>query len=185
MKIGGFVLFALLLLPVSATAAEWIELTAAEQLELAMTAHVEARGEGVPGQVLVMKVVLNRARTAGESVGATLRVPKQFAGFRGAVRASEAKELVALIGLAWDVASGKYGDYGPYTNFRPTGTAPKSWYEKSTAVDKFGGHEFFVMPYKVAARKNAGTMLRNLAASSPALARMIFPRREEIEIAKK
>lgn len=183
MKIS--LLLVLLLLPVKATAAEWLELTATEQLELAMTVLNEAGGEGQRGQVAVAKVVLFRASIAGESVGATLRVPQQFAGYRGAIAASRAAELVAMLGLVWDVAAGKYGDYGPYTNFRPVGKAPKSWYKQSTTVDRIGGHEFFVLPYKVASRRNAGTMLRNLAASSPALARMIFPRWEKIEIAKK
>jgi hypothetical protein len=183
MKIS--LLLVLLLLPVKAAAAEWIELTAAEQLALAMTVLNEAGGEGQRGQVAVAKVVLFRARIAGESVGATLRVPQQFAGYRGAIAANRAADLVATLGLVWDVAAGKYGNYGPYTNFRPTGKAPKSWYKQSTTVDRIGGHEFFVLPYKVAARKNAGTMLRNLAASSPALARMIFPHREKIEIAKR
>jgi len=185
MKIGGFLLLALLLLPVSA-AAEWVKIKdAKEQLELAMTVYVEARGEGQRGQVAVAKVVLYRAQLAGESIGATLRVPEQFAGYRGSVPAREAEKLVATLELVWDVASGKYGDYGPYTNFRPTGKAPRSWYEKSTTVEQIGRHEFFVLPYKVAARKNAGTMLRNLAASSPELSRMIFPHREKIEIAKR
>lgn len=181
MKIS--LLLILLLLPVKATAAEWIELTAEEQLELAMTVLNEAGGEGRRGQVAVAKVVLFRARIAGESVGDTLRVPQQFAGYRGGIAASRAGELVAMLGLVWDVAAGKYGDYGPYTNFRPAGTAPKSWYKKSTTVDRIGGHEFFVLPYRVATRKNVGTMLRNLAAGSAEVAGMIFPHRKKIEIA--
>lgn len=184
MKIS-LLLVLLLLLPVKLAAAEWLELTAAEQLALAMTVLNEAGGEGQRGQVAVAKVVLFRAKISGESVGATLRVPQQFAGYRGGIAASRAADLVTMLGLVWDVAAGKYGNYGPYTNFRPTGKAPKSWYKQSTTVDRIGGHEFFVLPYKVADRKNAGTMLRNLAASSPTLARMIFPRWEKIEIAKK
>lgn len=184
MKIG--LLLILLLLPVKVTAAEWIELTATEQLELAMTVLNEAGGEGRRGQVAVAKVVLFRARIAGESVGDTLRAPQQFAGYRGGIAASRAVELVAMLGLVWDVASGKHGDYGPYTNFRPTGTAPGSWYRQSTTVDVIGGHEFFAgLPYRVARRKNAGIMLRNLAAGSAEVALMIFPHRKKNEIAKR
>lgn len=179
MKIG--LLLILLLLPVSATAAKWIELTAEEQLALAMTVLNEAGGEGQRGQVAVAKVVLFRAKIAGESVEKTLRVPKQFAGYRGGITASRATELVIMLGLVWDVAAGKYGDYGPYANFRPTGKAPKSWYTKSTSIEQIGGHEFFAgLPYRVSSRGNAGAMLRNLAATSLEVERMIFPCRAKV-----
>lgn len=181
------ILLPLLLLLTAAPSAA-VELTAAGQMAAAKTAWNEAGGD--PSMRAVVQVMFFRAHISGEPLLTVIKIKDQFSGFSKPWKATpeQMAEAVMLVADVW----GK-GDYGQYTHFWPVYKNDKngkrvlnpmpSWWQGPRVRN--GGHWLGKMPIVTSTKRGAALMLRNLAASSPALARMIFPHREKIEIVKR